>query len=160
MTEGKILVAEDNGTYLLKLTGDVRMTLCTSLNSYMEAIFQNTSVKSVLVDLLNAEGVDSTTLGLLAKLAIHCEKQYGIVPTVFCTDESLLRILLSMGLDDVFEILQDCPETLKNLHELDSVNADVEQIRGHVLEAHKLLSLLNSQNQKEFVDLIRALENP
>ena len=154
MTAGKILVAEDEGIYLLKLTGDVRMTLCASLNSYMEAIFQSSNVEDVIIDLLNAEGVDSTTLGLLAKLAIHCEKHYSIKPTVFCMNEGIYRILISMGLEDVFDIVRESPELLDNLEELDAISADVEQLRQQVLEAHRLLSMLNNENQKELVDLI------
>ncbi len=158
MNAGKILVAEENGVYLLKLIGDVRMTLCASLNSYIETIFQRGNVVDVIVDLLEAEGVDSTALGLLAKLAIHSEKHYGIKPTVFCNNEGIYRTLVGMGLEDVFDIVQKSPELLENLQELHDINADVEHLRQQVLEAHRLLSLLNPKNQREFVDLIRSLE--
>ena len=159
MMAGKILVTDENGIYLLKLIGDVRMTLCASLNSYIEAIFHSDNVKDVLIDLQEVEGVDSTTLGLLAKLAISCEQQYGIKPTVFCNNEGIFRIFVGMGLEDVFDIVRDAPETLANLKELDAMNADVDQMRQHVLEAHRLLSLLNSNNKSEFVNLIRSLEH-
>jgi len=158
LNAGKILVAEENGVYLLKLIGDVRMTLCASLNSYIETIFQRGNVVDVIVDLLEAEGVDSTALGLLAKLAIHSEKHYGIKPTVFCNNEGIYRTLVGMGLEDVFDIVQKSPELLENLQELHDINADVEHLRQQVLEAHRLLSLLNPKNQREFVDLIRSLE--
>ena len=152
------MVADENGIYLLKLTGDVRMTLCASLNSYMEAIFKGPDVVDAIIDLTEAEGVDSTTLGLLAKLAIYCEKHYHLKPTVFCSSRSINKILLGMGLDDVFDIVRETPEVLRGLKEISPVEADVEQMRQHVLEAHRLLSLLNSQNKREFVDLIRSLE--
>ena len=159
MNEGKILVAEERGVYLLKLTGDVRMTLCASLNRYLDAIFRNPEVDDVIVDLLETEGVDSTTLGLLAKLAIYTEKHYKLKPTVFCKNQSISRILIGMGLDDIFDIVRETPEELTHLQELRPVAADEEQIKQHVLEAHKLLSVLNSKNQREFIDLIRSLES-
>ena len=71
------------GNYLIKFIGDVRVTLCGSLNRYMETIFGNSDVKKVVVDMLEAEGLDSTTLGLMAKLGLHCRKAYSIDVQVF-----------------------------------------------------------------------------
>ena len=39
MSAGKILVSDEEGDYLLKFVGDVRVTLCGSLNRYMDRIF-------------------------------------------------------------------------------------------------------------------------
>ena len=158
MEQGKILVSEDGGSYVIKLTGDVRVTLCTSLNNYMEAIFKSDRVSEVVVDMLQAEGVDSTTLGLLAKLAIYCNNKYQLKPVVFCPDESLHQTLMVMGLDDVFEIIQDVPNRTETCEELSVVVPSEDETRDHVLEAHRLLSSFNERNKQEFMDLIRALE--
>ncbi len=158
MTEGKILVAEEAGVYLLKLIGDVRITLSTSLGSYIDAIFKSDHVDSVFIDLVDTDAVDSTALGLLTKLAMHCAKKFGIQPTVFCTSPSIYRILESMGLEDVFVIVRGTPTEIENLRELQQITADVDELRHQVLEAHRLLSILNSKNRREFLDLIRTLE--
>ena len=39
MTTGKIQFAEAQGTFVLKFIGDVRLTLCAALDSYIEKIF-------------------------------------------------------------------------------------------------------------------------
>jgi hypothetical protein len=39
-----------------------------------------------------------------------------------------------------------------------SPDVEVEEVRDRVLEAHRLLSVLNERNQQEFIDLIRSLE--
>lgn len=157
MKPGKILVSEHDGAYVIKLTGDVRVTLCSSLNHYMEVIFKSGDISEVIVDMLEAEGVDSTTLGLLAKLAIHCNEQYQIKPVVFCPDDSLYRTLMVMGLDDVFDIAQTVPAE-SVCKELSETTPSVDETREQVLEAHKLLSSFNERNKQEFMDLIRALE--
>ncbi len=158
MQPGKILVSHHDDSYLIKLVGDVRVTLCTSLNNYIEAIFKDGHVSEVVTDMLETNAVDSTTLGLLAKLAIYCEEHFGIKPTVFCNDESIYQTLEVMGLDEIFDIIQgDHPEE-EGCQELSEIESEVEEIRDRVLEAHRLLSLLNDRNQREFVDLIRALE--
>ncbi len=158
MEPGKILVSEHDGAYVIKLTGDVRVTLCTSLNNYMEAIFQSGHISEVVVDMLEAEGIDSTTLGLLAKLAVHCNNKYQIKPVVFCPDESLYQTLSIMGLDDVFDIAQTVPCKESDCEELSIISPSVDETREQVLEAHRLLSSFNDRNKQEFMDLIRALE--
>jgi len=158
LSAGKIFVSDEQGNYLIKFVGDVRVTLCGSLNHYMETIFGSRDVKKVVVDMLEAEGLDSTTLGLLAKLGLHCRKQYGIDVQVFCQNPSILRTLDCMGFDELFDIFQDVPEISAKLQSITSVNSEVDEIRKQVLEAHKLLVQLNPKNSSEFIDLIRALE--
>ncbi len=159
MSAGKILVSDVEGNYLIKFIGDVRVTLCGSLNRYMETIFGSHDVKNVVVDMLEAEGLDSTTLGLLAKLGLHCRKQYGVDVQVFCQNPSILRTLDCMGFDELFDIIQQVPTISAKLHNITSVNPEVDEIRRQVLEAHKLLVQLNPKNSSEFTDLIRALES-
>jgi len=155
---GKILVSQYHGSYVIKLTGDVRVTLCTSLNNYMQAIFQSDQISEVVVDMVDAEGVDSTTLGLLARLAIYCNDKFKLNPVVFCPDDSLYQTLMVMGLDDVFEIVQSKPDSSENLEELSMVSVSVDETKKQVLEAHRLLSSFNEKNKQEFMDLIRTLE--
>jgi len=170
---GKILVARSGGNYLIKLMGYVRMTLCASLHEYIEGIF-NTSKDNagkepdlvekpvnVLVDLYDTEGLDSTTLGLLAKLAIHCQEQFGLKPLLFCARPGIIRELEVMAIDDYFQIItrpcrESCDQTL--LHELPEVDIEPELISDQVLEAHKLLIKINPASKNEFIDLIRILE--
>lgn len=159
MSAGKILVSDNQGNYLLKFVGDVRVTLCGSLNRHMETIFGSRDVKKVIVDMLEAECLDSTTLGLMAKLGLHCRKEYGINVQVFCQNPSILRTLDCMGFDEIFDIIQEVPSIGGELHSIESVSSEVDEIRRQVVEAHKLLMQLNPDNSKEFTDLIRALES-
>jgi anti-anti-sigma factor len=159
MSAGKILVSDEHGNYLLKLIGDVRVTLCGSLNRHMETIFGSKDVKKVIVDMLEAEGLDSTTLGLMAKLGMHCRKEYGINVQVFCQNPSILRTLDCMGFEEIFDLIQEVPTIDAELHSIESVSPEVDEIRRQVVEAHKLLMQLNPDNKKEFTDLIRALES-
>lgn len=159
MSTGKIFVADEQGNYLIKFVGDVRVTLCGSLNRYIDRIFGSSDVKKVVVDLLEADGLDSTTLGLMAKLGLHCRKQYAIDVQVFCQNPSILRTLDCMGFDELFDIYQEVPNITAKLQSITSVNPEVEEIRKQVLEAHKLLVQLNPKNSSEFTDLIRALES-
>ena len=107
MSPGKILVSNKKGIYLLKFRGDVRMTLCGTLNRHIETIFGSKDVRRVAVDMFDAEGLDSTTLGLVAKLGLYCRKHYGFDIEVFCKDPSILRTLESMSFHEIFDILKN-----------------------------------------------------
>ncbi len=159
MNPGKILVADQDGIYLLKLTGDVRVTLCASISDYIERIFSGQTPREIYVDLIEAEGVDSTTLGLLAKLALYCQEKLGFKAKLLCVNRSILRILESMELDELFDILVT-PDSLKlETLELGQVDPSEEKMRKQVLDAHKLLVKLNPKLWYEFEDLITALDD-
>jgi anti-anti-sigma factor len=157
---GKILVSQGDRSHIIRLVGDVRVTLCTSLNNYIEAIFKSEKISEIIVDMVDTEGVDSTTLGLLAKLAIYSNENFKIRPIVFCPDESVYETLMVMGLDDVFEIVQSLRSRLEDYEELsvEDPSAVADRTRQHVLDAHRLLSSFNEKNKHEFLDLIQALE--
>ena len=158
MNKGKILVGESEGNYLIKMTGDVRVTLCTSLNQYINTIFKASDVSTVLVDLRDVEGLDSTTLGLLAKLALSCQRMYQLTPLLFCTNEGVLKTLEVMALDEYFEVIRSYDASDTALEEL-PCSPDEERARQDVLEAHKLLIEINPGCEAEFIDLIQYLED-
>lgn len=161
MSSGRILVAQQGGVYLLKLTGDVRVTLCASVTDYINQIFSGPPATDVYVDLLEAEGIDSTMLGMLAKLAVHCIDELHIKARMLCVNRNILRVLESMELDELFEILglptsPDIPVT--DITPDSDQEPELDTLRQQVLEAHKLLVKLNPKLMGDFVALINTLE--
>ena len=71
MRTGHIYVADYEGTYVIRLVGDVRLTLCISFDQFIESTFVEGKAKAIIFDLRKALGIDSTTLGLMAKISIR-----------------------------------------------------------------------------------------
>ena len=159
MTEGRILVAENDGIYLLKLNGDVRVTLCASISDYLSKIFSGSRPTEVYVDLLDAECIDSTTLGLLARLAIHTQQEFDFRTRLLCNNRNILRIFEAMDIDGLFDIVDAEPPLSLEPREVVPGDLDEEEIRRQVLDAHKLLVKLNPDLMSEFYDLITSLES-
>ncbi|MDZ5601802.1 anti-sigma factor antagonist RssC [Pseudomonas sp. RP23018S] len=158
MSTGRIQFAEEAGTFVLKFVGEVRLTLCTALDATIEKIFSSRSFSNIVIDLTETESMDSTTLGLLAKLSILSRQQVGLLPTVVTTHPDISRLLQSMGFEQVFNIVDHplpCPECLDDLPPQDQ-SEDV--VRAKVLEAHRILMGLNESNREAFRDLVNALE--
>lgn len=155
---GRILVGAHDGVYVLFFEGDVRLTLCTAVDGYIEKMFKDPEFKSVLVDLSRTESIDSTSLGLLAKLSIQAERRFHFQPTLVCTGKDVLRILYSMGFDDVFNIVETPLEHEEQLGELPVLESCHEEVRQRVLEAHRVLMSMNDSNREAFHDLVETLE--
>lgn len=160
MQAGKIYVAEHEGVYVLQLTGDVRLTLCTTIDEYLQRVFESPSFVAVMVDVCQAEGLDSTTLGMLAKLAVKSRSQHHLTPILLSLNPNITRLFSSMGFEKVFDIreepLRGC--CCDQLGELPVVDADEEAVRCRVIEAHRILMDMNEQNHATFVELVSSLE--
>ena len=159
MSDGKIQFAEYNETFVLKCVGDVRLTFCSALNETIEKILKTNSFKSIVIDLTEVISIDSTTLGLLAKLSILSKRKFGMLPTLASTNPDVSRVLDSMGFNQVFNVVHTpapCPECLDDLPEQDQSEAMVKE---RVLEAHQILMSLNQSNRDAFRDLVSALES-
>ena len=152
---GRIQFAEQDGTFVLKFIGEVRLTLCSALDSTIEKIFSALNFSAIVIDLTETRSIDSTTLGLLAILS---RQKIGLLPTVVTTHEDITRLLQSMGFDQVFNIVDrpiPCPECLSDLPSQDQSE---EVVKAKVLEAHRILMGLNESNREAFHDLVNALE--
>jgi anti-anti-sigma factor len=157
--ENRIYYAEQSGNFYLRFVGDVRVTFCATLNTYLDRLFEAPQINSVVVDLRKAKGVDSTTLGLLAKLALYVQHRSNLKPLMILEDASLLRLIESMGLDEIFSLTDDFSEDSAKLKELPLTAVDSEEAREQVIAAHRTLMELNSKNMLVFSDLVKSLES-
>jgi anti-anti-sigma regulatory factor len=157
--QGKILVGEFDHSYVVKMRGYIRLTLCASLGRYMERIFgAEDHPRQVLIDLSDATGLDSTTLGLIARLALYCQDHFHFKPLVFCDRAELLQDLHTMALDEFLDIVSRTPPQPQEMRELPVVDASAQELKKRIIDAHKLLASLNPQRESEFLDLVRAIE--
>ncbi|MFK4752486.1 STAS domain-containing protein [Oceanobacter antarcticus] len=158
MTSGQIQVAQYHGVEIVRLIGDVRLNLCTAFDRYIRQVLSDGMFANVLIDLSAAEGVDSTTLGQLAKISIVSRDRFDITPTVFSPDPSITRILMSMGFDHVFHILEEPFANEAEFRDWVDDTVDEEAAREQIISAHKVLMDLNDSNRDTFSELVETLE--
>ena len=151
-------MAQHDGIYILKLVGDVRVNLCTAIDDYFEHMFGDPDFESVVVNLCEAEGIDSTTLGLLAKLALRFRREFDLKPAIYCDNAGINRLLESMAFGRIFDIREQSRADLHNGAEIPTVSGDVEVARQKVIEAHRVLMGMSEENRERFQDLVSALE--
>ena len=159
MSTGKIQYAESDGSFILKFIGDVRLTLCSTLDKTLDTILKRPGIESVIIDLTETKGIDSTSLGLLARLSIQSKKRFGLVPTILSTNDDINRILMTMGFDQVFVIVKEAGKDVDRLQDLPCEDSADQEVMDKVLNAHKTLMDLNEHNRQEFQELVHRLEH-
>ncbi len=156
--EGKILFAVEDGVHVLKFVGDVRVTLGPTISAFLEKIADCQNFHSVVIDLSETVGIDSTSLGLLAKIAMKVQESFGAVPTILSTNDDITRVLLTMGFDQVFVIVREDTGILAATEALPCRRISEGDMRTQVLDAHRTLMTMNEGNRVAFRDLVGALE--
>ncbi len=159
MKPGQILVADHQGVYVIKMLGDVRLTFCISFDQFIDAMFNDPKFSSVLFDLSEAEAIDSTTLGLMAKISLLEQERFNLMPIVLATNAGIQRILQTMGFGDIFTIVDHLDSPSLAVKPLECAGGSEEQVKQRVLEAHQILMGLNKENAEAFRDLVNMLQN-
>jgi anti-anti-sigma regulatory factor len=163
MSNGKILAADYKHMAMLKFVGDVRVLMSSTLDAYCSGLYRRPILDAMLVDMTETRGIDSTALGLLAKMAIQLRNRFNVIPTIVSTNPDVTRTLKSMSFDLIFKIV-DKPTTQKTpgnekYNELQAQKESEDSVREKVIDAHLTLMTLSEENRLEFQDLVQALKN-
>jgi anti-anti-sigma factor len=142
----------------MKFIGDVRVTMSAAIDRFLEGVLANPRFASIIIDLTRTAGIDSTSLGILAKLSIRSRAMFGCVPTLITTNPDVTRVVRAMGFDDVFHIVESSIDSTEQFGELPLCECSEEETRQRVLEAHRVLMSLNENNREAFRDLVETLE--
>lgn len=160
MNPGQILYAVAGDHAFLKLVGIIRHPLSQRLNLAVSRLFANTTVRSVVMDLQEAEFIDSTCLGCLARVATRCLELGCDRPLIVSVQPEVNRLLRSMGFDRVFVLVENPAAPTAGL-------TDAAELAGVcrrpdpkvVLDAHRALCEMNEKNRHLFQNVIQQLES-
>lgn len=160
MTEqtAKILSARENGVVIIRLLGDVRYTISATFKAFLETLFHDPKVTNIIVDLSGTSNIDSTNLGLLAKVATHSHKHLHHKSLLVSDNSDVNQVLHSVGFDRVFVLTDHYDMPATELAELAPEEASREQLADVLLDAHRTLAGMNDNNKAMFADVVRSLE--
>jgi anti-anti-sigma factor len=158
MGEGRVLHASHEGVHVLRFVGDVRYPLSPALDRFVEATFQGTTPAAFVLDLTETESVDSTNLGIMARIAKHMRERGAPRVTILSDREDVNELLASIGFDEVFDIVDASGRRSFPAEELPAGEPAPDELARTVLEAHRTLMALNERNHALFRDVVAALE--
>lgn len=160
MNAGVIKVADKDGIFVIKMQGDVRLTLSLSFDEFIDTMFASPNFSSVIFDLSEAQAIDSTTLGLMAKISLQGRALAHMDPIVISCNPSITKLLDSMGFTELLQVVEsaDIGHEQFQLLPSDETNINEQELRDKVLEAHRTLVDMNANNRETFKELIQSLE--
>ncbi len=159
MNEGKYQFAQNDSFYMIKMSGNLKYTGSGGFDSFVENIFSNIKDKDMFIDLTDADYLDSTNLGILAKIADSVLTKYEKKTTIISSNPDITTLLINIGFDDYFTIIDESPETETLLNDISNIVAKDRDMAIMMLEAHKSLMELNSKNKKIFSSVVKLLED-
>ena len=158
MSENKILYERQKGACVLKLLGRLTHTLGDDFDVLIEEeILGGERLERILIDLSELESIDSTILGLLAKIARRRLDSSQKKPTLFAPNENISRILNSMGFPAVFDIVHMPLLVSTSCKPIPKAGEGARDMGQLMLDAHRLLQEMNEKNRDTFQTVVEIL---
>jgi anti-anti-sigma factor len=159
MESGAAFYVRQGNTYILKLIGDVRYTMGCALGDFLDRLFTQTDYNDIVVDLTETHSIDSTSLGLLAKIANFNRQHFAHKTTLLSTNPDINQILDNMGFYEIFNI-RDTGEAITAALQQLAISAPCkDELTRIMYEAHQTLSDLNPRNEEAFKGVLDNLRS-
>ncbi len=156
---------------MLRFLGDILYTAGTSavvtrsFRRFLDGLESEVAFEHLVVDLSETRCIDSTNLGLLARLVRLAREHGDLRPTLVGPSEDVLRTLETMGFDRVFLIVGQEELPLAG-SELEVVHAEVTSdptedpraLLEVVLDAHRELMAMSEEGAEVFEDAVALME--
>jgi anti-anti-sigma factor len=156
---GRILHASHEGVQVLRFVGEIRHPLGPLLERFLDQLAKD-KPQGLVIDLSETEIIDSTCLGLLARLALRLRNQAGCKATVVSPRADITDVLRSMSFDRLLNIVGEMPmgHLEERLLRTTSARGDDDALLVTMLRAHRTLMSLSEQNRLQFKEVVQVLE--
>ena len=160
MAKAQVTHAERGGVHLLRYSGKIDYMSAPAIRRFLDDLFDRGNVTGLIFDLSDAEALDSTNLGLLARMQERAERCHCNGSMIVSQNEDINCVLRSMGFEQIFDIVHDlgAPEAACS----DCVDAECPssaELRDTMIEAHRALMRLSEAGRVQFADVVACLES-
>jgi anti-anti-sigma factor len=144
---------------ILVLKGQVRYVTARALRTFLDELLQRESNDTMIIDLRELEAIDSTGMGLLARLG-RTTLQHGRRAVIVCSVRDVTTCLRSAAFDTLFFMVDEWPfDEEADVSEVPLDTNLMPDLLGKVmLDAHRDLASLSDENRRAFAEVIAALE--
>lgn len=159
MEDGSAFYVKQGNVYIIKLVGNIRYTMGCALNKFLDDLFARGDYDDIVVDLTETRSVDSTSLGLLAKIANFSQHRFAHKTTLLSTNPDVNQLLDSMGFYEIFDVRDTGAPLSSRLQQLAIEELCKEDLTRIIFEAHSTLSDISAHNREIFGDVVENLRS-
>jgi len=168
MPEGHVTHAEKHGVHVLRYFGEVNFMLAPGIQRFVDHLIDDGSILGMVFDLTCARSLDSTNLGLMARVNERLLGAGAANSVIISGNEDIDVVLRSMGFDQTFDMVPGgepkagapsvavAPDVRAEPIKTDAPSAN--DLRQTMLEAHRALVRLSDAGRLEFEPVVQCLE--
>lgn len=153
--EGRVLFARQGNSWVLRFVGDIRYTMAHSVDRFLDQLFERENPTFICADLNATTSIDSTGIGLLAKMANGMSRAGREMPILFSSNPDIVETLRNVCMDEVCTIVHGTPEAIAE-NEIPATSPDERELARTIVAAHCLLCDLCEQNREKFRPVLDA----
>ncbi len=154
----KYLYGEIENKVFIKFVGNCTMKNSKTLEDLVKKILEGEK-KDIILDLEECNYMDSTMLGLIAKITIKIKQMWQKNIYALNTPNIINASFKSTGVSKLIEMIENKEENNIKVEELEIKDFDDKEAKTrHILEAHKTLIGLSEENAKAFKNVVTLLE--
>jgi anti-anti-sigma factor len=160
MNPGHVTHAAQEGVHVLRYFGAVNYTLAPGLQRFLQHLLHAGPVSGLVFDLTEAESLDSTNFGLMARANEEAHDVGAANSVIISNNDDIDSVLRSMGFDQTFDL---CPAGRPMPHIAHEPVAAAgatcaAELQHTMLEAHRALVRLSEAGRLEFEPVVACLE--
>ena len=159
MSDSKVFYAARDDIHALRFVGQIRYTIGPALERVINRLSLGPKPLGFLIDLRDTKSIDSTSLGLLARIAKWMNSCDAPRATLVSTNEDINELLIATGFDLVLDIVDESGHVIAFGQELKLKTTTEPEMAQVVLDAHRALMALGDDNKTRFQDVVTMLEN-
>ena len=159
MNSGHVTHAAQEGVHVLRYFGAVDYTLAPGLQRFLQHLIHAGSLSGLVFDLTEAESLDSTNLGLMARVNEEVHSLGAANSVIISSNEDIDAVLRSMGFDQTFDLFP-AGEAMPTAND-EAVAVGVTcaaELQHTMLEAHRALVRMSEAGRLEFESVVACLE--
>lgn len=148
-----------DGTAVVVLRGAVRYTQARALRRFVDDVVLCSGCDTVFIDVTSVDAIDSTGMGLLARIGRDCVEKHGRRAVLVGAARDVAPCLRAAAFDVLFHLVDTLPyETQVEVHEVPLSTEPGPPLARVMLDAHQTLSELDERNRAAFADVIHELD--
>lgn len=149
MSSAHIYYSDQDGIHQFKLCGRLQFILGSAFEQALNALRRAHTVNEIVIDLTEAESIDSTMLGMIGQLGVNQQTKAKIM----VASDDIYQALKQVGFDRFFIIVFNRDHNGKaqaEFTEFKPIREAKKTLENRVRVSHEWLSQIDATNAKAF----------